>query len=179
VDLRARLRPPVAAGYIGNCVRGCIASADAGELLGDTGLLRAARAIQAAVMEAVEAPIDRIGEWMERLIALPATRLANVGGSPLFRVYQIGDFGFGMPHKVVPLSMAGSPETSPGESAVSMNDDHHGGGRIVLLGGKRDGEVHLSVSLHPMLLDAFKNSINDILPADLEDVKNVPTRSRL
>jgi len=179
VDLRARLRPPVGAGYIGNCVRGCIASADAGELLGDMGLLRASRAIQAAVKEAVEAPLDRIGEWMERLIALPAARQANVGGSPLFRVYQTADFGFGMPDKVVPLSMAGSPETTTttcyhgvGRSghhvvqSFSMNDDH--GGRIVLSGGKRDGEVRLSVSLDPVLMDAFKNNIN-----------NIPTRSRL
>jgi hypothetical protein len=115
---------------------------------------------------------------MERLIALPAGRQANVGGSPLFRVYQTADFGFGMPDKVVPLSMAGSPETTTttcyhgaGRSghvvqSMSMNDDH--GGRIVLSGGKRDGEVRLSVSLDPVLMDAFKNNIN-----------NIPIRSRL
>ncbi|XP_066354499.1 phenolic glucoside malonyltransferase 2-like [Miscanthus floridulus] len=165
VDLRSRLRPPVGAGYIGNCVRGCIASVDAGELLGDMGLLRASRAIQAAVKEAVAAPLDRIGAWMERLIALPAARQANVGGSPLFRVYQTADFGFGMPDKVVPLSMAGSPETTTCYHGFG-NDDH--GGRIVLSGGKRDGEVRLSVSLHLVLMDAFKNNIN-----------NIPIRSRL
>nr|CAB3499988.1 unnamed protein product [Digitaria exilis] len=40
-DLRARLHPPVGAGYFGNCITGCLAKADAGDLLGEAGLLHA------------------------------------------------------------------------------------------------------------------------------------------
>ncbi|WVZ49049.1 hypothetical protein U9M48_000431 [Paspalum notatum var. saurae] len=157
VDLRSSLRPAVSDGYIGNCVRGCVASADAGELVGDAGLLRATRAIQAAVRKVVAAPMAGIGTWIQRVMALPAGRVANVGGSPMFRMHQLADFGFGMPDKVVPVYMPGSPETTPGR-VDDMTMDH--GGRIVLSAGKRDGEVHLSVSLHPDLMDAFKNHIN-------------------
>ncbi|KAJ1255111.1 hypothetical protein BS78_K289700 [Paspalum vaginatum] len=157
VDLRARLRPAVSAGYIGNCVRGCVASADAGELVGEEGLLRAARAIQAAVGEVVAAPMAGIGTWIQRVMALPAARVANVGGSPMFRMHQLADFGFGMPDMVVPVYMPGSPETTPGR-VDDMTTEH--GGRIVLSAGNQDGEVHVSVSLCPELIDAFKNHIN-------------------
>ncbi|KAJ1255108.1 hypothetical protein BS78_K289400 [Paspalum vaginatum] len=155
VDLRARLRPPVAAGYFGNCVRGCVASADAGELLDEaTGLLRAARAITAALREVTAAaPVAGLGAWIERVMGLPAARVVSVGGSPLFRLYQTPDFGLGMPGTVVPVYMPGSPET-PGHG----DDDRVG--RVVLSGGRREGDVHLSVSLRPVvLMDGFKNHI--------------------
>ncbi|WVZ49065.1 hypothetical protein U9M48_000446 [Paspalum notatum var. saurae] len=157
VDLRARLRPPVAAGYFGNCVRGCVASADAGELLGEAGLLHAARAIAAALRKVAAAPpVAGMEAWIERIIGLPAARVVSVGGSPLFRLYQTPDFGLGMPDRVVPVYIPGSPETPPGHGG----DDDHVGGRVVLSGGRRDGDVHLSVSLRPVvLMDAFKKHI--------------------
>ncbi|KAJ1257177.1 hypothetical protein BS78_K196900 [Paspalum vaginatum] len=158
VDLRERLRPPVAAGYFGNCVRGCVASADAGELLGEAaGLLPGARAIVAALREVTAAagPVAGIGAWVERVMGLPAARIVSVGGSPLFRLYQTPDFGLGMPDTVVPVYMPGSPET-PGHG----DDDDRVGSRVVLSGGRRDGDVHLSVSLRPVvLMDAFKKHI--------------------
>lgn len=157
VDLRARLRPPVGVGYSGNCVRGCHASADAGELLGETGLLHASMAVQAAVAEVVTAPFAQLGNWIERVGRLPPSRVAIVGGSPLFRVYNFSDFGFGTPRRVEPLSMAGSPWLqTQHDAAGSGSGSGNGEGTIVLCGGKRDGDVQVSVSLDPKRAQAFK-----------------------
>lgn len=92
-DLRDRLSPPVADDYLGNCVRGCVASADdARDLLGEAGLLHAARAIQAAVTEMETAPLAGLETWLGRVRRLPGARLANVAASPRYRVYEAADF---------------------------------------------------------------------------------------
>ncbi|KAF0897686.1 hypothetical protein E2562_000404 [Oryza meyeriana var. granulata] len=141
-DLRARLDPPVGEGYIGNCVKMCLATCpDAAELLGERGLLRAARAVQAAVAEMEAAPLAGTdGSVIARMMQLPFTRLANVAASPRFRAYDAADFGFGKPARV---------------ELVSMNHD----GEMVLVGGRRDGEVQLSVSINPAHVDAFKAQV--------------------
>ncbi|TVU31016.1 hypothetical protein EJB05_22678, partial [Eragrostis curvula] len=130
----------VDAAYLGNCVRGCLASADAGDLLSDAGLLRAARAIQAGVREVEAAPLAGLETWLDRVRRLPLPRLANVAASPRYRVYEAADFGFGTPRRV---------------EQVSMSYD----GEMVLVGGRGPGEVQLSVSIHPDCVDAFKARI--------------------
>ncbi|KQJ95200.1 phenolic glucoside malonyltransferase 2 [Brachypodium distachyon] len=141
-DLRARLDPPVSDAYFGNCVRACLATcADAAELRGAAGVLRAAQAVQRAVEEMAAAPLaaaDR--SWVHMLMRLPFSRLANVAASPRFRAYEASDFGFGKPARV---------------ELVSMNQD----GEMVLVGGRRDGEVQVSVSVDPAHMDAFKACI--------------------
>jgi hypothetical protein len=52
-------------------------------------------------------------------------------------VYEASDFGFGRPARV---------------ELVSMNCD----GEMVLVGGREDGEVQLSVSLDPARMKEFK-----------------------
>ncbi|KAG2581878.1 phenolic glucoside malonyltransferase 1-like [Panicum virgatum] len=137
-DLRARLDPPVGDGYLGNCIKGCLAMADAGDLLGgDRGLLAACRAIQAAVAEMEAAPLAGTERWLQRMMTLPFQRLCNVAASPRFRVYEASDFGFGRPARV---------------ELVSMNHD----GEMVLVGGREDGEVQVSVSLDPARMEEFK-----------------------
>lgn len=136
-DLRARMDPPVADGYLGNCIKGCLATADAGDLLGERGLLVACRAIQAAVAEMEAAPLAGSERWIQKMMGLPFARLANVAASPRFRVYEASDFGFGRPARV---------------ELVSMNND----GEMVLVGGRGDGEVQLSVSLDPARMEDFK-----------------------
>lgn len=56
-DLRKRLRPPLRNGYLGACIKKCLARATAGDLLGDAGLLRASQAIRDAVREALVVPL--------------------------------------------------------------------------------------------------------------------------
>ncbi|KQJ95203.1 phenolic glucoside malonyltransferase 1 [Brachypodium distachyon] len=138
-DLRARLDPPVADGYLGNCVRACMASCpDAAELLGEGGILRAARAVQAAVKAMEAAPLAGTDKGaINAMMRLPFNRLANVAASPRFKAYEASDFGFGKPARV---------------ELVSMNHD----GEMVLVGGRRDGEVQVSVSVDPAHMDAFK-----------------------
>ncbi|VAI75732.1 unnamed protein product [Triticum turgidum subsp. durum] len=141
-DLRSRLDPPVSEAYLGNCVRACLAScADAADLLGQSGILRAARAVQAAVAEMEAAPLSGTDKgWMQMLMRLPFQRMTNVAASPRFRAYEAADFGFGKPARV---------------ELVSMNHD----GEMVLVGGRRDGEVQASVSIDPAHMDAFKACI--------------------
>ncbi|RCV29847.1 hypothetical protein SETIT_6G046200v2 [Setaria italica] len=136
-DLRARLDPPVADGYLGNCIKGCLASADAGDLVGARGLLGACRAIQAAVAEMEAAPLGGSERWIEKMMSLPFQRLCNVAASPRFRVHEASDFGFGRPARV---------------ELVSMNHD----GEMVLVAGREDGEVQVSVSLDPACMEEFK-----------------------
>ncbi|XBI25141.1 hypothetical protein VPH35_050120 [Triticum aestivum] len=142
-DLRSRLDPHVSEAYLGNCVRACLAScADAADLLGQAGILRAARAVQAAVAEMEAAPLSGTDKgWMQKLMRLPFQRLTNVAASPRFRAYEAADFGFGKPARV---------------ELVSMNHD----GEMVLVGGRRDGEVQASVSIDPAHMDAFKACIH-------------------
>ncbi|KAF2918320.1 hypothetical protein DAI22_08g049900 [Oryza sativa Japonica Group] len=142
-DLRARLDPAVGEGYLGNCVRMCLARCpDAAELRGERGLLRAARAVQAAVVEMEAAPLAGTadGSAIARVMQIPFSRMANVAASPRFGAYGAADFGFGRPARV---------------ELVSMNHD----GEMVLVGGRRDGEVQLSVSIDPAHVDAFKAQV--------------------
>ncbi|KAL5230857.1 hypothetical protein ABZP36_029633 [Zizania latifolia] len=141
-DLRARLDPPVGDGYVGNCVKACLACCpDAADLLGEDGLLRAARAVQAAVAEMEAAPLAGTdGSAIARVMQLPFSRMANVAASPRFHAYDAADFGFGRPARV---------------ELVSMNHD----GEMVLVGGRRDGEVQLSLSINPAHVEAFKAQV--------------------
>ena len=159
-DLRARLDPPVGDGYLGNCIKGVLAKADAGDLLldGERGLLSASRAIQAAVAEMEAAPLAGTERWLEKMMGLPFTRLCNVAASPWFRVYEASDFGFGRPARV---------------ELVSMNHD----GEMVLVGGRRDGEVQLSVSLDPARMDEFKAHVFATSSAPEEEATNRSTKA--
>uniref|UniRef100_A0ACD5ZZ96 Uncharacterized protein n=1 Tax=Avena sativa TaxID=4498 RepID=A0ACD5ZZ96_AVESA len=141
-DLRTRLDPPVSEAYFGNCVRACMATcADASELLGEAGILRAARAVQASVAAMEAAPMAGTDKgWIHTLMRLPFHRMTNVAASPRFRAYDVADFGFGKPARV---------------ELVSMNHD----GEMVLVGGRHDGEVQASVSIDPAHMDVFKACI--------------------
>uniref|UniRef100_A0ACD6AFP1 Uncharacterized protein n=1 Tax=Avena sativa TaxID=4498 RepID=A0ACD6AFP1_AVESA len=141
-DLRTRLDPPVSEAYFGNCVRACMATCtDASELLGEAGILRAARAVQAAVAAMEAAPMAGTDKgWIHRLMRLPFHRMTNVAASPRFRAYDVADFGFGKPARV---------------ELVSMNHD----GEMILVGGRNDGEVQASVSIDPAHMDVFKACI--------------------
>uniref|UniRef100_A0ACD5TYI7 Uncharacterized protein n=1 Tax=Avena sativa TaxID=4498 RepID=A0ACD5TYI7_AVESA len=141
-DLRARLDPPVSDAYLGNCVRPCVARcADAAEIAGEDGILHAARAVQAAVAEMAAAPLTGTDEsGFDTVRQLPFSRVANVAASPRYKAYEATDFGFGMPARV---------------EMVSMNHD----GEMMLVGGRREGEVQVSVSIDPAHMDALKACI--------------------
>lgn len=150
-DVRARLDPPVTDAYLGNCIRGCVAEcANAAEIAGEAaGILHAACAVQAMVAEMEAAPLlgyDEALSDMVKAAQFPLSRLANVVGSPLFHAYEAADFGFGKP------ALAES---------VSMNHD----GEMMLLGGRRQGEVQVSVSIHPAHMATFKACFLGYIPS--------------
>ncbi|TVT99850.1 hypothetical protein EJB05_54750, partial [Eragrostis curvula] len=143
-DLRKRLHPPVDECYLGNCVKGCLASTDAGELLAEAGLVRASQAIKAAVMEMETAPLDGTELSREQLARLPVERMVNVAQGPQFKIYEATDFGFGRPRRV---------------ELVSTYRD----GQIILRGGRHAGEVQLSVGLDEACIHAFEAHIKAYL----------------
>ncbi|GJN39560.1 hypothetical protein PR202_gb28685 [Eleusine coracana subsp. coracana] len=81
--------------------------ADAGDLLGERGLLTVARTEQALVTEMEAAPLAGMEHWIERVMPLPFLRLDNVAASPRFNVYEAADFGFGWPQRVELISRSG------------------------------------------------------------------------
>ncbi|CAA6664888.1 unnamed protein product [Spirodela intermedia] len=136
-DCRRRLDPPVEDRYFGNCVKPCLA-----------GIKAACAAVRRAVQEATREPLSDIERWTTKsvLTGFPIERLANVSGSPRFRVYD-ADFGWGGPRRV---------------EMVSMN----GNGEVALLAARdEEGSVQLSVSISRLCMDAFASSFVDGLQA--------------
>ncbi|EEE68128.1 hypothetical protein OsJ_26218 [Oryza sativa Japonica Group] len=100
----------------------------------------AAKPAAVAEMEAAPLAGTADGSAIARVMQIPFSRMANVAASPRFGAYGAADFGFGRPARV---------------ELVSMNHD----GEMVLVGGRRDGEVQLSVSIDPAHVDAFKAQV--------------------
>ncbi|KAF8727650.1 hypothetical protein HU200_018880 [Digitaria exilis] len=92
-----------------------------------------------------EAPMAMAETWVERAARLPLVRVVTrVAGDTVFWVDEMGDFGFGKPCRV---------------KSVSMIHD----GRIIIKGRSRpDGEVMVSVVVHPAHMEAFMAHINGV-----------------
>uniref|UniRef100_A0A0E0GKN6 Uncharacterized protein n=1 Tax=Oryza nivara TaxID=4536 RepID=A0A0E0GKN6_ORYNI len=105
-DVRERLDdPPVDAGYyFGACLTGCLARLPARDVHGDGALAAAASAIQEEILELAE---DPLAGWNFMSLAgkIPSDRVMNVSGSPGFRPYDVGDFGWGKPRRTEPIRM--------------------------------------------------------------------------
>ncbi|KAF8724075.1 hypothetical protein HU200_021088 [Digitaria exilis] len=144
-DCRRRLDPPVSDGYFGNCIRGYVAEATAGDLDGGGGVVGAARAIRKAVDEFVARPLDEIDAWFDRADALwREPGLVAMVASPRFLPYST-DLGWGAPSRVEYVS----------ESAPE--------GMVVVTGGRTDGSVQVSACLRPVHMQAFTSLILDFV----------------
>ncbi|KAE8727397.1 HXXXD-type acyl-transferase family protein, putative isoform 2 [Hibiscus syriacus] len=99
-DCRNRLEFPVPTAYFGNCLQPCIVDVKKSELLGEDGIILAAKAIGKTIKETEKRDLrgaeDRISTVIERFIT---GRLTPVAGSPKLQVYDT-DFGWGRPRKV-------------------------------------------------------------------------------
>uniref|UniRef100_A0ACD5ZSQ0 Uncharacterized protein n=1 Tax=Avena sativa TaxID=4498 RepID=A0ACD5ZSQ0_AVESA len=137
-DCRRRLRPPPGEGYFGNCVRPCLARANAGELCGEGGVAHAAAAIAERIRGFLDEKSDPL-EGMERVLevfgAIPKERLTSVGSSHRFMAYET-DFGWGAPSRVELVSMFRAE-------------------LVTLLGGRERGAVQVSAALSQPLMEAF------------------------
>uniref|UniRef100_A0A0D9WA45 Anthocyanin 5-aromatic acyltransferase n=1 Tax=Leersia perrieri TaxID=77586 RepID=A0A0D9WA45_9ORYZ len=141
-DLRDRLDPPVDTGYFGTCLSACVARVPARDLHGDGALAAAAAAIQDEIRKLNETPL---GNWdfMSFVASLSEQRdrWMNVSGSPGFRPYDVGDFGWGKPRRTEP---------------IRMNRD----GQVALVRARDGRGVQVSVSLlQAAHMDAFKSQL--------------------
>ncbi|KAJ3673773.1 hypothetical protein LUZ60_005765 [Juncus effusus] len=134
-DCRSRLNPPIAEGYIGNCVSYCYAWSIASEIAGPDGFLRTCDILKEAIRKATEEPLTGCEGWVDEFMRLPAGRVVFLVGSPRFRAYET-DFGWGKPGRV---------------ELASMNHD----GEVVMLGGKDEGTIQASVALSAQHMDEF------------------------
>ncbi|KAJ1693350.1 hypothetical protein LUZ63_010048 [Rhynchospora breviuscula] len=138
-DCRPHLDPPISNGYIGNCVSYCFARMTASEVARPGGFVGACAALKEAIRKATEAPLAGCEGWADEFLKLPAGRVVYLAGSPRFNAYET-DFGWGKPDRV---------------ELASMNHD----GEVVMVRGKEEGTVQVSVALHAQHMDAFAQRI--------------------
>jgi hypothetical protein len=106
-DCRNRLKFPVPSTYFGNCLAIAL---EKGELLGETGIFEAVKAIGNKVRqsetEALRGAETWLLDWKEKL---ETGTLVTVAGSPRLGVYET-DFGWGRPKKseVVHIDVTGA-----------------------------------------------------------------------
>lgn len=137
VDCKARLRPPLPETYFGNCLGPCFVVAKASELVGEEGVVAAARAIADAIKGFVEDPLRGVETWMERTQSFTKQHPLSVAGSPKFRVYDV-DFGWGRPRKVEITSIARTGAISVAESR------------------EEEGGVEIGVALRKLEMEEFE-----------------------
>lgn len=126
--------------YFGNCLAVCYVSAKKGELVGENGVVVAAKAIGNRVKELENGVLRGADKWMSNWNELSQMgNLVTVSGSPKLRVYET-DFGWGRPRKseLVHIDESG---------AISLNEcrDEEGGVEVGLALPKVEMEafIHL------------------------------------
>lgn len=130
-DCRGRLELPLPPTYFGNCLLPLLTSAKRSELMGNNGIVVAAKAIGRAISKLEKGPLtgaEKSVSNITEIIRVPA-RLVSVAGSPKFRVYDT-DFGWGKPKK--------SEVGHIGYGSFSLNEcrDEEGGIEIGLVFGR-------------------------------------------
>ncbi|KAF0890829.1 hypothetical protein E2562_004310 [Oryza meyeriana var. granulata] len=152
-DVRERLDPPVDARYFGTCLSLCVARLPVNDLHGDCALAAAASSIQEEILKLAEDP--RAGwEFMSLMkkTGIDMDRTMNVSGSPVFRPYDVADFGWGKPRRTEP---------------IRMNHD----GQVALVRDKDGRGVQVSVSLHqPAHMVAFKSELLELLESQMHSI---------
>ncbi|XWS48086.1 hypothetical protein CRYUN_Cryun13aG0042500 [Craigia yunnanensis] len=136
-DCRDRIKLPTK--YFGNCLQPCFLAAKRSELLGENGVVAAAKAIGRTVMELDKGVLKEADKWMSRIkdILINSKHFVSVAGSPKLRVYKT-DFGWGRPQKseVAHIGCYGS-------ISIAENMDEEVGG------------VEFGLALAPNELDKF------------------------
>ncbi|KAG6477784.1 phenolic glucoside malonyltransferase 1-like [Zingiber officinale] len=114
-DCRPRLKPPIPAGFFGNCISACVAEAKAWVLTNENGVVAAARLIGEAIEVFKDNPLKAAKELPELFKTLSEADSLTVAGSPMFKVYDV-NFGWGKPKKVEIPSIAKTGAISAGQS---------------------------------------------------------------
>ncbi|XP_042406744.1 anthocyanidin 3-O-glucoside 6''-O-acyltransferase-like [Zingiber officinale] len=149
VDCKARLRPPLPETYFGNCLAPCFVDLKVSELIGEEGVVVAARAIADAIKVFVEDPLREAETWLASVESIVNEQPLTVAGSPKFHVYGT-DFGWGRPKKVEITSIARTGAVSVAESR------------------DEDGGVEIGVVLPKPDMEQFEMQFNMQWPQQLE-----------
>ncbi|XP_058736448.1 phenolic glucoside malonyltransferase 1-like [Vicia villosa] len=101
VDCRARLDPPIAQNYFGNCVNTHIVETEYENFTHEDGLVIVAKKIYGKIKKMDEGVLEGMETLIYRLMAMKREGIQTLGvaGSTRLGVYEI-DFGFGRPEKV-------------------------------------------------------------------------------
>ncbi|KAJ8775191.1 hypothetical protein K2173_020195 [Erythroxylum novogranatense] len=144
-DCRARLDPPMAANFFGNCATPLGVYITAGDLVGEYGVVTAAEMLSEEikgleVRGVYETAKQNLGKLIYMRIETNKPKMfVSVAGSPQFRVYET-DFGFGKPKKVQISSV-----DKTGAISMAESKDGSGGVEIGLVLKKHEMEVFESV----------------------------------
>ncbi|KAL0413092.1 UNVERIFIED_CONTAM: Malonyl-coenzyme:anthocyanin 5-O-glucoside-6'''-O-malonyltransferase [Sesamum radiatum] len=146
-DCRKRLNPPLPVNYFGNCVSLVKAELKHGEVKGDEGFVKAAKAIGEAVKETVyneKGILHGAEKWPDEYEKLVGKRQISVAGSPRFDFYAV-DYGWGKPRKFEGLFI-------------------DGGGSISLCTSREfEGGLEIGLSKSMVQIDAFTSVFKEIL----------------
>ncbi|XWS63356.1 hypothetical protein CRYUN_Cryun06bG0089100 [Craigia yunnanensis] len=122
-DCRNRLEFPVPTTYFGNCLKPGIVDVKKSKLMGENGIVLAAKAIGSKIKEMERSGLRGAEHWRSTLIErIISGRLTAVAGSPKFHVYDT-DFGWGRPCKVELTHI-------DNDGAISLADCRDGQGGI-------------------------------------------------
>ncbi|KAK8558688.1 hypothetical protein V6N13_098333 [Hibiscus sabdariffa] len=136
-DCRNRLEFPIPEAYFGNCIKPGIAEMKKTELIGENGIVLAAKAIGGKVKEMGKSGISGALNWIPDIVERNKTgRLIGVAGSPKLRVYDT-EFGWGRPRKVEVVHI----ESSKAISLAEYRDE--------------DGGIEVGVALNSNQMDEF------------------------
>ncbi|KAL0401333.1 UNVERIFIED_CONTAM: Malonyl-coenzyme:anthocyanin 5-O-glucoside-6'''-O-malonyltransferase, partial [Sesamum latifolium] len=150
-DCRGRLNPPLPANYFGNCVALVMAELKHGEVKGNDGFVRAAKAIGEAIKENVyseKGVLYGAEKWPDEYGQLVGKRQYGVAGSPRFDFYAV-DYGWGKPKKFEALFIDGG-----GSISLCKSRDFEGG-------------LEIGLSKPKVQMDAFTAVFKEILESSL------------
>ncbi|XVE92840.1 hypothetical protein REPUB_Repub01dG0137400 [Reevesia pubescens] len=99
-DCRNRLEFPVPTTYFGNCLKPGLIDVKKSELIGENGIVVAAKSIGSKIKEMERSGLRGAEHWKSSILERIITgRLTAAAGSPKFQVYDT-DFGWGKPCRV-------------------------------------------------------------------------------
>ncbi|KAL4385211.1 hypothetical protein GQ457_15G002750 [Hibiscus cannabinus] len=100
IDCRNRLEFPVPTRYLGNCLKPAVVDVKRSELIGEDGIISAAKAIGKRIKEMERSGLKGQQHSQSTIVERIKTgRLTAAAGSPKLQVYDT-DFGWGKPCKV-------------------------------------------------------------------------------
>ncbi|KAF6149282.1 hypothetical protein GIB67_026138 [Kingdonia uniflora] len=152
VDCRTRLDPALPVSYFGNCLLGCVTSINKNVLVGEDGIVIAAKMIGKAIQTTCNRVLDGAENLLDNFSSLASERLLGISGSPKLGLYD-SNFGWGTPKKF---------------EMISAYDDY-GMTTLSECGDKADRGMEISVTLKKLEMDAFASifhyTLNNLLKA--------------